>query len=114
MGTNELVELLQKNGLRRIDATILALFRDGRQRVSAEIENETGLRQPAILTSMMRMLNRGWFLAEFVKSSEGYSRTTVRYRLAMEYKEICGDIAEEQGTKIAGMMADLNSLRTVA
>jgi predicted transcriptional regulator len=109
----KLVELLERNGLRRIEAKALAIFRDGQARTSMEIEHEAGLRQPEVSMAMPRMVGRGWFEVETVKAP-GKGRPYFVYRLARTYGEICEDIVRQRGQMIAGMMADMNALRAVA
>lgn len=109
----KLVELLERNGLRRIEAKALAIFRDGRERTSIEIEYEAGLRQPEVSTAMPKMVGLGWFSVEAIKAP-GKGRPYLVYRLAKTYGEICEDIVRQRGVMIAGMMADMNALRAVA
>jgi predicted transcriptional regulator len=113
METKELIELFERNGLRRVDARALALFMDGKQRTSMEIEQEAGLRQPEVSATMPRMVRMGWFSIEYVKK-EGKGRPYFIYSLAKAYSEICDDIARERGKMIACMMRDMNELRAVA
>lgn len=114
MPDHELIELFEKNGQRRVTATALALFKDGQQRSAAEIERETGLRQPEVCVSMSQMVLRGWFRAEYIKNEGKKGRSYCIYHLAVNYRDICQDIARERGERIAEMMADMNALRTVA
>ena len=109
----KLVELLERNGLRRIEARALAIFRDGKERTSIEIEYEAGLRQSEVSTAMPKMVGLGWFKAEYIKDG-GKGRPYIIYRPAKSYNEICQDIAALRATKIAGMMDDINTLRAVA
>ncbi len=112
MDDKELVELLERNGLRRVEARALAIFRDGRERTSMEIEHEAGLRQPEVSMAMPRFVGMGWFRVEHVKVARG--RPYFVYRLAKSFREICNDIEHQRGQIIAGMMQDLNALRAVA
>ncbi|MDW5562567.1 MAG: hypothetical protein SA339_05005 [Methanomassiliicoccus sp.] len=113
MEANELAELFERNGLRRIEAKALAIFIDGRPRSSMEIELEGNLRQPEVSFAMPRMVGRGWFTVQHFRK-EGKGRPYFTYTLAKAFDDICKDIAGQQSIKIAAMMNDLNALRTVA
>lgn len=114
MELSGLIELLERNGLPRIDARALSVFRDGRQRMSIAIESEAGLRQPEVSVAMSSLIARGWFKQELVKKETGKGRPFIVYHLAKPFGEICDEIAGERGRNIAGMMQDLNALRAVA
>lgn len=108
------IDLLERNGLSRIDARALSVFRDGRQRMSIDIESEAGLRQPEVSVAMSSLMGRGWFKQELVRKETGKGRPFIVYHLAKPFGEICDEIAGERGRDIASMMQDLNALRAVA
>lgn len=114
MDRKELITLLERNGLPRINAMALSVFRDGRQRKTVDIEQEAGLRQPEVSLAMSSLMERGWFKQELVRNDAGKGRPSIIYHLAKGFREICDDIAQERGTELAAMMADLNKLRAVA
>jgi predicted transcriptional regulator len=114
MESSELIDLLERNGLSRIDARALSVFIDGRQRATIDIEREACLRQPEVSVAMSYLMGRGWFRQELIRKETGKGRPSIIYHLAKAFSEICNEIARERGTAIATMMNDLNALRAVA
>jgi predicted transcriptional regulator len=95
----KLASILQKNGLNRIEARTLVVFRDEKPKPMVEIERTAGLRQPEVSNATQELRNKKYLVMERIPL-EGKGRPFHKLKLARPFLCIVKDIAERRAQEI--------------
>ena len=77
---------------------------------SKDIEHATRLRQPEVSIAVRNLVDRGWVERDSLKR-ESKGRPICIYRMAVDLKEVYKAIEATENEKIAGVEANLESIR---
>lgn len=109
----ELVRALMYAGLSRKLALTLICIAKHDEITSADIEKETGLRQPEVSITIQELEDRGWVERRHIKRG-GRGRPANSYHLSRSLKDIMRNIEDEENRKIKKIKENIKRLKKLA
>ena len=94
-----LAKMFQANGLSKTVSKSLACFKDDEELTMYQIETRAKMRQPEVSVSVKVLVDNGW-LVRASHPLEGKGRPYQSLKLAVPFKQIIKDIADDRAAHI--------------